>query len=61
MQVLQLASMDNYVLGSNMFLLIKEATQPEDFLNVELPIVKKTNASKAGAIETLFREMRYCE
>ena len=61
MQVLQLASMDNYVLENNMFLLIKEATQPADFLSVELPVLQKTKASNAGAVEELFKEMQYCE
>lgn len=61
MQVVQLASMDNYVLENNFFLLIKEATQPADFLGVELSVLPKVKASKAAAIEKLFKEMRYCE
>ncbi|MCA1773913.1 MAG: DUF262 domain-containing protein [Halomonas sp.] len=61
MQVLQLASMDNYVLRKNMFLLIKESTQPADFLSIELPVLQQISASNAEPIEKLFREMRYCE
>ena len=61
MQVVQLASMDNHVLENNLFLLIKEATQPADFLGVELSVLTKVNARKAAAIEKLFKEMRYCE
>lgn len=61
MHVVQLASMDNHVLENNLFLLIKEATQPADFLGVELSVLPKVNASKAAAIEKLFKEMRYCE
>jgi hypothetical protein len=61
MQVLQLASMDNYVLDNNMFLLIKEATQPADFLAVELPVLQSTAGEKVDDIKKLFQEMRYCE
>ncbi|TMU14886.1 DUF262 domain-containing protein [Halomonas sp. ATBC28] len=61
MQVLQLASMDNYVLQNNMFLLIREATQPTDFLSVELPVLQNIAAKRVEEIETLFQEMRYCE
>lgn len=61
MQALQLASMDNYVIDNNMFLLIKEATRPADFLGVELPVLQASRASKVERVEDLFREMRYCE
>ncbi|MGY2461590.1 DUF262 domain-containing protein [Vreelandella sulfidaeris] len=61
MQVLQLASMDNYVLDNNMFLLIKEATQPADFLAVELTVLQSTAGEKVDDIKKLFQEMRYCE
>lgn len=63
MQVLQLATMDNYVLENNMFLLIKEATVPEDFLVVEFPIMidEKVKATKVKPIKDLFRELRYSE
>ena len=60
MNVLQLASMDNYALNSNLFLRLKEATQPSDFLMVELPVVTQVNRD-IKLIVSLFREMRYCE
>lgn len=55
MQVLQLASMDNYVLDNNMFLLIKEATQPADFLAVELTVLQSTAGEKVDDIKNCFR------
>jgi hypothetical protein len=62
MQVVQLASMDNYVLeGKNLFRLIKEATRPEEFINYSLPALKEKKSSKTEDIEKLFQEMRYCE
>lgn len=61
MQVLQLASMDNHVLGHNLFLLLKEATQPSDFLMTNLPAITGIKASKVESIADLFREMHYCE
>lgn len=59
MQVLQLASMDNYVLETNMFFLMKEATQPRDFLSYEFPVISEPKASKVEKITELFREMGY--
>jgi len=64
MQAVQLASMDNYVLRNvNMFKLIKEATRPSDFINCNLPALseKEKISTKTGAIEALFKEMRYYE
>ncbi|MGM0563264.1 MAG: DUF262 domain-containing protein [Pseudomonadota bacterium] len=61
MKAVQLATMDNYVLDKNMFLLIKEATRPVDFLGVDLSVLQASNATKVEDIEKLFREMRYCE
>ena len=62
MQVVQLASMDNYVLENiNLFRLIKEATRPSDFINCNLPILTDNRASKTEEIESLFREMKYYE
>lgn len=63
MTAVQLASMDNYVLENNMFVLIKEATQPADFFAVELPVLQEGNvkASKMGQITKIYKEMRYCE
>lgn len=61
MQVVQLASMDNYVLDNNLFQLIKEATHPADFINFTLPILSSRNSTKTDEIEGLFREMKYYE
>lgn len=62
MQVVQLASMDNHVvLSNNPFLLLKEATQPADFLSMELPVLAESKASKVEKIEQLFRDMHFYE
>lgn len=61
MQVVQLATMDNYVLENNFFRLIKEATLPVEFINVSLPVISKTHATKMKEIESLFREMKFYE
>lgn len=61
MQVVQLASMDNYVLGGNLFRLIKDATRPADFINCSLPMVSGNNSTKTEKIEALFKEMKYHE
>lgn len=61
MQVVQLASMDNHVLDNNLFRLIKEATRPADFINCSLPVLSSKKSTKTGAIEVLFREMKYYE
>jgi hypothetical protein len=60
MQVVQLASMDNYVLEHhNLFSLIRDATLPSEFINVSLPALSETKSSKTVEIETLFKEMKY--
>jgi hypothetical protein len=61
LQVVQLASMDNYVLENNLFRLIKDATHPSDFINCNLPIVSNKRSTKTEEIEALFREMKYYE
>ncbi len=61
MQVVQLASMDNYVLENNLFTQIKEATRPEDFINLSLPSIIGRKSTKTVEIENLFRNMRYYE
>lgn len=61
MQVVQLASMDNHVLESNLFSLIKDATRPVDFINCSLSVVSGKRSTKTGEIEALFREMKYYE
>lgn len=68
-QVLQLATMDNYVLSFNIFTLIKEATKPSDILSLPLKTLSdldnKNNARKANYADDpllkLFKEMKYYE
>ena len=61
MQIVQLASMDNYVIDNNLFSLIKNATRPADFINLTLPAVSSKNSTKTEEIETLFEDMKYYE
>lgn len=61
MQVVQLASMDNYVLENNLFKLIKDAIRPGDFINCTLPALLEKRSTKTEELENLFREMRYYE
>ncbi|SER44284.1 MULTISPECIES: DUF262 domain-containing protein [Pseudomonas] len=61
MQVVQLASMDNYVLANNLFRLIKDATRPADFINHPLKSLTGSSSTKTGAIEALFKAMKYYE
>jgi hypothetical protein len=68
-QVLQLATMDNYVLSLNVFRLIKDATTPSDVLTIALSTLadadNKNNARKANATKDplvkLFKGMNYYE
>jgi len=61
MQMVQLASMDNYVLENNLFKLIKDAIRPSDFINCTLPVLMERRSTKTEELEKLFREMRYYE
>ncbi|WP_150305475.1 DUF262 domain-containing protein [Pseudomonas saliphila] len=61
MQVVQLASMDNHVLKKNFFRLIKDATRPADFINHPLKSLTGSSSTKTGAIEALFKAMKYYE
>ncbi|WP_010487496.1 DUF262 domain-containing protein [Pseudomonas sp. S9] len=61
MQVVQLASMDNYVLANNLFRLIKDATRPADFINHPLKSLTGSSSTKTGSIEALFKAMKYYE
>jgi hypothetical protein len=61
MQVLPLASMDNYVLANNLFSRIKEAIRPADFINCSLPVLTGKKSTKTEQIEALFKEMKYYE
>lgn len=68
-QVVQLASMDNYVLNNNWFVRLKESTQPADFLNLPLALMSDTdnqNNKRAGNaakddLVILFKGMNYYE
>ena len=55
-----LASMDKYVLGKNLFRVLRTAIRPSDFLHYPLSKVA-VEFEKAAAIEKLFREMNYAE
>lgn len=61
MQVVQLASMDNYVIENNLFKIIKDAIRPSDFINCILPVLQEKRSTRTEEIEILFREMRYYE
>lgn len=61
MQVVQLASMDNHVLGNNLFRVLREATHPQEFLQHPLPTVEQENSTQTVELAQLFREMRYME
>jgi hypothetical protein len=68
-QVLQLATMDNYVLSTNVFRTIKDATQPSEVFTIAFNTLtdadNKNNARKGNAAKDplvkLFREMNYYE
>jgi hypothetical protein len=63
MQVVQLASMDNYVVANNLFTSIKNATTPADFINHSLPAIQESEkkSTLTSEIEVLFKEMKYYE
>ena len=61
MQVVQLATMDNYVLENNLFKLLKDSTRPGDFINISISVLVETKSSKTEEVEKLFKEMKYCE
>lgn len=63
-QAVRLASIDNYVIEElNIFKIIREASTPNDFINVSLNAVKgsEVKANKVDAIENLFKKMKYYE
>lgn len=62
MQVVQLASMDNYVMENNLFKKIKDAITPNDFftqVNTPAINVNEINGRKIDEIKTLFEEMKF--
>lgn len=58
-QRLSFASVDNYVLERNLFIKLKEANYPKDFLHQPLPMLNSINSRKTDEIVTLFKEMGY--
>ncbi len=63
MQVVQLATMDNYALNNNVLECIKHATQPNDLLSWPLKTIKSSevNGTKIEQITSLFKELKYYE
>jgi uncharacterized protein with ParB-like and HNH nuclease domain len=61
MQVLQLASMDNYVLEVNLCKKLKDAITPTDFTNCSLDVVYEIRSKRTEEIKELFRKMKYYE
>jgi len=67
-QVVQVATVDNYVLANNIFLTIKDATLPSDVLSYALKTMKASDNknNRRGNAENdplvkLFKEMKYYE
>lgn len=63
MQVVQLATMDNYALEHNVFERIKQAVKPSDVLSWSLSTVKSTDVkgTKLDEIKALFSRLGYYE
>ncbi len=61
MRVVQLATVDNYVLANNLFRLIQCATCPADFLLHTLPMVRDHRSKLTDPLAALFRDMRFYE
>lgn len=56
---LYFASMDNYVLDKNMFVILSESYTPKDFLNTRLPVITEVKATKADKLKEIFDELGY--
>lgn len=63
MQVVQLATMDNYALDNNVFARIKQAVKPSDVLSWSFNMVKSVDVKgkKVEEIESLFKRLGYYE
>jgi hypothetical protein len=63
MQVVQLATMDNYALDNNLFERIKQAVKPSDVLSWPLLSLKNSElkGTKIDEIKSLFKELKYYE
>ena len=66
---MQLATIDNHVLAQNLFLRIKEATQPAEVLSLNLPTlsnsdnknnIRDSNAANDALVKQ-FKAMKYYE
>ena len=68
-QVVQVATVDNYILDNNLFRIIKEATLPSDLLGMSLRTLKDADNgnnkrlanAKNDDLVRLFRDMKYYE
>lgn len=61
MQLVSLATMDNYVIENNLFSTLRDATSPAEFFNASFPGLQEIKSTKTVEIEELFREMKYLE
>ncbi len=59
MEVVQIATVDNYVIENNLFRVLSDAIVPADFCNRDLRLVQRIQSTKTDKIVELFREMRY--
>ena len=58
--VVQLATMDNYVLGNNMFARIRNLTSPHDVLLISLKVIQPSESkSNSEALVKIFKDMNY--
>lgn len=61
-QAVQLASIDNYVLFEmNIFQIIKNATNPDEILNIHIAPIGDIKSTKTERIIELFKELRYSD
>ena len=59
--VVQLATMNNYVLNCNIFVKMKHSVKPSEVFNWSLDSVTDIKGTKLDVIEGLFEEMKYYE
>ncbi|KAA6322157.1 hypothetical protein EZS27_028269 [termite gut metagenome] len=60
MQAVQIASIDNYALtNKKIFKKIREATRPNDIVNLKLETLNKNRSTKTNEIVELFEKMNY--
>ena len=61
MQVVQLATMDNYARQNNIFKFIKHAIHATDIAEFPLETIREVKGTKLKDIKALFRELKYYE